>query len=342
LVYKLGCKFKLKIFIFGTEFNMIVITGAAGFIGSCLASRLNRDGYVDLVLVDDFKKSYKEKNWQHLKYSELVERDNFFDWAKGKGNQIQFVFHIGARTDTTEFDVPTLRTLNVEYSKDMWNLCVQEGIALVYASSAATYGMGEFGFADDMESIHKLKPLNPYGQSKLDFDIWALEQKQAPYFWAGLKFFNVYGPNEYHKERMASVILHAVNQIKSSGGLKLFRSHKADVKDGEQRRDFVYVMDVLNVLEFLMNKRKGSGIYNLGSGTANTFKHLAESVFNAMDLEPNISYIDTPEDIREKYQYYTCADMKKLHDNGFDLPFTPLEEGVKTYVQDYLLTNTYY
>ncbi len=321
---------------------MIIITGAAGFVGSCLASRLNRDGYVDLVLVDDFSKEIKKRNWENLQYAELVDRNDFFNWAIGKGNLIQFVFHIGARTDTTEFNVDLLNQLNFEYSKNMWNLCLEEGIPMVYASSAATYGMGEFGFSDDYQHINDLKPLNPYGQSKQDFDLWVLAQERAPFFWAGLKFFNVYGPNEYHKGRMASVILHAMDQISAKKQLNLFKSHHPDFKDGEQKRDFVYVMDVLNVLIFLMNHRKDSGIYNLGSGTANTFKLLAESVFAALHLEPAIHFIDTPVDIRDKYQYYTCADMRKLKQIGFDMPFTSLEDGIKSYVQEYLLTNSIY
>lgn len=315
---------------------MIVITGAAGFVGSCLAGRLNREGFVDLVLVDDFSIENKKQNWNGLQYSEKVDRNVFFEWAAGKGNQIQFVFHIGARTDTTEFDLNILNELNLTYSKNMWNLCVSEGIPLVYASSAATYGLGENGFSDDYTHIRELKPLNPYGQSKQDFDIWALDQPVAPFFWAGLKFFNVYGPNEYHKGRMASVVFHAFNQIKANGSLKLFRSHNPDYKDGEQQRDFIYVEDVLDVLIFLMHKRNNSGIYNLGSGTANTFRHLAESVFKSLDMEPDIQFIDTPADIRDKYQYYTCADMRKLSSIGYDRPFTALEDGVNRYVRDYL------
>ena len=321
---------------------MIIITGAAGFVGSCLASRLNKDGYVDLVLVDDFSKENKKRNWENLQYSALVERADFFKWAEGKGNQIQFVFHIGARTDTTEFNMDILNHLNFEYSKTMWNYCVQEGIPMVYASSAATYGMGEYGFSDDYQHIESLKPLNPYGHSKQDFDLLVLTQERSPLFWAGLKFFNVYGPNEYHKGRMASVILHAMGQIQSNKKLNLFKSHHPDFKDGEQKRDFVYVMDVLNVLVFLMNHRKDSGIYNLGSGVANTFKHLAESVFAALNLEPEINFIDTPIDIRDKYQYYTCADMQKLISIGYTTPFTSLEAGIKEYVQDYLLSNRIY
>jgi ADP-L-glycero-D-manno-heptose 6-epimerase len=321
---------------------MIVITGAAGFIGSCLVKKLNDEGYTDLILVDDFNRPEKQANWQNLQYSQLVDRNDFFQWAADKGNQIQFVFHIGARTDTTEFDTNILNQLNVEYSKSMWNFCSKEGIGLVYASSAATYGLGEFGFDDSYDHINDLKPLNPYGQSKLDFDLWALEQESAPYFWTGLKFFNVYGPNEFHKGRMASVVFHAFNQIKANGKLKLFRSHRPDYKDGEQERDFVYVKDVINVLYYLMLKRKDNGIYNLGSGKANTFNELAHAVFNALNLPADIDYIDTPADIRDKYQYYTEANMQKLIASGYDKPFTSIQEGVADYVKNYLTTNSYY
>jgi ADP-L-glycero-D-manno-heptose 6-epimerase len=321
---------------------MIIITGAAGFIGSCLVGRLNREGYTDLVLVDDFDREEKRRNWENKLYTEKVNRNDFFNWIEGKGNRIQFIFHIGARTDTTEFDLNVLQELNFDYSKRIWEFCVKEGIALVYASSAATYGMGEHGFDDGYERITELKPLNPYGRSKQEFDLWALSQKETPYFWAGLKFFNVYGPNEYHKGRMASVIFHAANQISKNGHLKLFRSHNPEYKDGEQMRDFVYVMDVLDVLMYLMLKRKDSAIYNLGSGTANTFRHLAESVFAAMGKEPKIDFIDTPADIRDKYQYYTCANMQKLIRSGYDKPFTSLEQGIESYVQNYLLDELIY
>lgn len=321
---------------------MIIITGAAGFIGSCLASKLNREGYSDLVLVDDFSKLDKQSNWEDLTYSEIVDRNNFFEWASDKGNRIQFIFHIGARTDTTEFNKTILDELNVEYSKKIWNLCIKEGIAMVYASSAATYGMGELGFEVDYERMPQLKPLNPYGQSKLDFDLWALQQEEDPFFWAGLKFFNVYGPNEYHKGRMASVVFHAFNQIQATGQLKLFRSHNPEYKDGEQKRDFVYVKDVVDVLYWLMLERKQCGIFNLGSGTANTFLDLAHAVFKALQLNPTIEFIDTPADIRDKYQYYTKAEMSALSDAGYPGNFTSLGDGVEDYVTNYLLKKARY
>ena len=321
---------------------MIVVTGAAGFIGSCLVSKLNQEGYKDIVLVDDFSYPEKNKNFEGKTYSKKVEREGFIDWLKENQKLVQFIFHIGARTDTTEFDTTIFDELNLNFTKDIWNVCVEHGLPLVYASSAATYGLGEFGYDDNHEIVGKLKPLNPYGDSKNDFDKWALAQEKKPYFWAGLKFFNVYGPNEYHKGRMASVIFHAFKQIKETGGMKLFASHNPDYKDGEQLRDFVYVKDVVDVCLFLLEHRKDSGLYNLGSGKARTFLDLVTNTFKALDKEPNISFIPTPEDIRDKYQYYTEANMTKLKSIGYDKPFASLEEGVEDYVQHYLSEHKYY
>src|SRR6185437_4743175 len=252
---------------------MIVVTGAAGFIGSALVARLNEENFNDIVVVDDFSSPEKNKNLEGKKITDKVHRDNFFAWLADNHKQVEFIYHLGARTDTTEFDMELLNRLNLEYTKKVWNACVEYGIPLVYASSAATYGGGEFGYNDDPEIIPKLLPLNPYGISKNEFDKWALAQKKSPYYWIGLKFFNVYGPNEYHKGRMASVIFHAFNQVKATGGMKLFRSHNPDYKDGGQMRDFVYVKDVTDVLFFLLHHRdkSNSGIYNLGSGKARTF-----------------------------------------------------------------------
>jgi len=320
---------------------MIVITGAAGFISSCLIQKLNSEGFYDLVLVDDFSRPEQNKNFEGKRYSQLVERDVFFDWINQNHLHIQFIFHLGARTDTTEFNHNLLDELNLEYSKKVWNACVEFGLPLVYASSAATYGLGEKGYDDDESALPELKPLNPYGESKNDFDIWALRQDRSPYFWAGLKFFNVYGPNEYHKKRMASVVFHTFNQIKETGRMKLFQSHNADFKDGEQMRDFVYVKDVTEVLYFFMHHRKDSGIYNLGSGDARTFLDLANNTFMALGREPQITFIPTPEDIRDKYQYFTEANMNKLRSIGYAKPFHTLEEGVADYVTNYLVSGRY-
>jgi len=321
---------------------MIIVTGAAGFIGSCLVSRLNKAGYENIVVVDDFSKNEKDGNLEGKTIAAKVGRKDFVKWLGNFGDEVDFIYHIGARTDTTEFDVSIFDELNVNYSKDIWNLCVKYSIPLVYASSAATYGLGEFGYKDDHDVIEKLKPLNPYGDSKNDFDKWVLAQTEFPPFWAGLKFFNVYGPNEYHKGRMASVIFHAFNQIGETGGMKLFRSHNQDYTDGGQLRDFVYVKDVVEVCHYLMASSPDSGIYNLGSGKARTFLDLTKNTFAAMGQEEHISFIDTPEDIRDKYQYFTEADMSKLIVSGFDKGFHTLEEGVKDYVTNYLSSSSYY
>lgn len=320
---------------------MIVVTGAAGFIGSCLVSALNTSGYKDLILVDDFAKGAKEANLEGKAFTAKVDREQFASWLDENHKMVYFIFHIGARTDTTEFDRSIFDHLNLGYTQKVWQQCVDYGIPLVYASSGATYGLGEHGYSDSHEVVEKLKPLNPYGDSKNDFDKWALAQEEKPYFWAGLKFFNVYGPNEYHKGRMASVIFHAFNQIRDKGEVKLFRSHNPNYSDGGQLRDFIYVKDVVAVCLWLMETRKTSGLFNLGTGQARTFLDLAKATFSALDKAPNITFIDTPADIRDKYQYYTQAEMGKLRAAGYEAPFTSLEEGVADYVQKYLEPHRY-
>ncbi|NOZ45563.1 MAG: ADP-glyceromanno-heptose 6-epimerase [Chlorobi bacterium] len=320
---------------------MIVVTGSAGFIGSNLVARLNKEGFKDIILVDDFSIDKKKPNYSTKVFTEKIDRRNFFEWAEKNERFIEFIFHLGARTDTTEFDKRIFNDLNVEYSKKIWKLCVKHGLPLIYASSAATYGMGEIGYNDSHSIVSSLKPLNPYGESKNEFDKWVLRQEFKPYFWAGLKFFNVYGPNEYHKGRMASVIFHAYNQIKETGKMKLFRSHNPDYKDGEQKRDFIYVQDVVDVMYFLLHHRKDSGIYNLGTGKARTFIDLAKSAFNAMNIGEKIEFIDTPEDIRDKYQYFTEAKMIKLRTIGYTKEFITLEDGIEDYVKNYLSVNKY-
>ena len=321
---------------------MIVVTGAAGFIGSCLVSRLNKSGYEDIIVVDDFSKTEKDENLKGKTIKAKVGRKDFIQWLSDFGQEVDFIYHIGARTDTTEFDVSIFDELNVNFSKEVWKACVAFNIPLVYASSAATYGLGEFGYKDDHAIISKLTPLNPYGDSKNDFDKWVLDQTVFPPFWTGLKFFNVYGPNEFHKGRMASVIFHAHKQIGETEAMKLFRSHNPDYTDGGQLRDFVYVKDVVEVCHYLMDTPPASGIYNLGSGKARTFLDLVKNTFKAMGKQDSISFIDTPADIRDKYQYYTEADMSKLVASGFDKGFHSLEDGVTDYVTNYLETNTYY
>lgn len=316
---------------------MIVITGAAGFISSCLVAHLNELGYKELILVDDFSRPEKKANYENKTYKELVDRKEFGKWLDENQRFTQMIIHLGARTDTTEFDKSIFDELNMDYSKMVWNKCIEYALPLIYASSAATYGLGEFGYDDNHEIPKKLKPLNPYGDSKNDFDVWALKQEKKPFFWAGLKFFNVYGPNEFHKGRMASVIFHTYNQIQKTGAMNLFRSHVAEYKDGEQLRDFVYVKDVVKVITFLMEQRPESGLFNLGTGQARTFYDLAANTFKALDLEPNIGFIDTPEDIRDKYQYFTEANMQKLLNAGYDGGFMTLEQGVEDYVKNHLI-----
>ena len=321
---------------------MIIVTGAAGFIGSCLIQRLNEEGFNDLILVDDFSHPEKVNNYSNKHFTQYIERKNFTEWLKNNQRFVQLVFHIGARTDTTEFNQTIFDELNLNFTKEVWKICVEYGLPLVYASSAATYGDGSFGYEDDHAIIPKLQPLNPYGISKNEFDKWALKQDRSPYFWAGLKFFNVYGPNEYHKNRMASVIFHAFNQIEKNGTMKLFRSHNPSYKNGEQLRDFIYVKDVVDVCMFLMKHRKDSGIYNLGSGQARTFLDLVKNTFKAMNKPEKIEFIDTPIDIRDKYQYFTEANMNKLRSIGYAKTFYTLEEGVDDYVGNYLNKGLYY
>lgn len=320
---------------------MIVITGAAGFIGSNMAAFLNQKGFKDLVLVDDFSRKEKEQNFKSKTYTGLVEREKLFDWLEKNEKMVQFIIHLGARTDTTEFNESVFDKLNLNYSKQLWNACVQYGLPMIYASSAATYGMGELGYADDHAIIPDLKPLNPYGKSKNEFDKWVLKQERKPFFWAGLKFFNVYGPNEYHKGRMASVVFHAFRQISKSGKMNLFRSHNPDFEDGKQLRDFVYVKDVCDVIFFLMERRSDSGIYNLGTGTAQSFIELTHATFNAMNVKEVIEFIDTPKDIRDKYQYFTEAKMDKLRSIGYHKEFRKLSDGVSDYVKNYLIPGKY-
>ncbi len=346
--------------------SAIVVTGAAGFIGSCMVSYLNQQGFENLILVDEFNDEEKELNLLHKKYLVRVEREDFFNWVQREKPDVQFVFHLGARTDTTEFDYAVHQHLNVEYSQKIWNYCTINNIPLVYASSAATYGEGELGYNDDHEIIEQLHPLNPYGISKNEFDKWVLHQEDHPPFWAGLKFFNVYGPNEYHKARMASVIFHSFNQIKASGKVKLFKSHKTGFENGEQLRDFIYVKDVIEVCYWLMDNvnRESSGvsgepmthhlptgqagspltsaIYNLGTGKARSFNDLVKATFAGLDLQPVIEYIDMPEDIRDKYQYFTEASMDKLKAAGYTKDFYSLEKGVDDYVRNYLNKNLFY
>ena len=346
--------------IINHQLSTIVITGAAGFIGSCMVQYLNENGYKNLILVDDFGVEEKRRNWENKQFTELIERQSFFEWLATNNPKIDCIIHLGARTDTTEFNYAIHQELNVEYSQNIWQYCTKNQVPLIYASSAATYGSGDLGYNDNHELPFKLEPLNAYGISKNEFDKWALSQPNfggqggSPPFWAGLKFFNIYGPNEYHKDRMASVIWHSFNQIKANGLVKLFRSHNPNYKDGEQLRDFVYVKDLVKVMLWMMDKSivncqlstektpLTSGLYNLGTGTARSFQALASATFEGLDLQPNIEFVDMPIDIRDKYQYFTEAKMQKLHDAGYTEPFYSLEAGVYDYVSNYLSPNKIY
>ncbi len=322
---------------------MIVITGAAGFIGSCLVRALNDRGHKDLILVDEFSRDDKLKNLKGKAYTERLDREAFLPWLRGEHPPLEAIFHLGARTDTTEQDKAVFDHLNLNYSKAVWASCAAQGIPLIYASSAATYGLGEQGYSDKHEVVHDLKPLNPYGESKNEFDKWALAQNASPPYWVGLKFFNVYGPNEYHKGRMASVIFHTARQIRETGAMRLFRSHRPDVEDGQQKRDFIYVKDVVEVCYFFFSRATRphpdateSGLYNLGTGEARSFWDLATLTFRALDKQPDITFIDTPADIRDTYQYFTRAEMEKLRELGYGKSFLSLEEGIEDYVRNYL------
>ena len=322
----------------------IVVTGAAGFIGSVFVQYLNEQGFNQLLLVDDFGVEEKRKNWEQKQFIKVIERQSFITQLENDEFEIDAIVHLGARTDTTEFNYAIHEELNVEYSKALWNYAVEKHIPFIYASSAATYGGGENGYNDSHDILDKLTPLNPYGVSKNEFDKWAINQNATPPNWAGLKFFNVYGPNEGHKGRMASVIFHAFHQIKETGLVKLFKSHKEGFEDGQQLRDFVYVKDVVNVIYWMLQKMLATkwdtslnGLYNLGTGKARSFYDLAANTFTAQGLQPNIEFIDMPLDIRDKYQYFTEANMHKLIAAGYDQPFSTLEEGVKDYVANYLV-----
>lgn len=322
--------------------DTIAITGAAGFIGSVLAGELNNKGYEHLILVDDFSNEKKADNLLHKKFEAKVHREQFFEWMKQHPGKVNYVFHLGARTDTTEMDYAVHKKWNLDYSKDLWDICTEQKIPLVYASSAATYGNGELGYKDDHNLSGDLHPLNPYGVSKNEFDIWAIQQKKTPPCWYGVKFFNVYGPNEYHKDRMASVVLHAYKQILAKGSVKLFRSHHPDFRDGEQLRDFIYVKDIISIICWLMEEQPESGLYNAGTGQARSFLDLVRAIFKTLDLPENVQFIDTPADIRDKYQYYTEADMQKIRDAGFLHAFYSIEEGIRDYVENYLTSTSYH
>ena len=328
---------------------MIVVTGAYGFIGSCMIAHLNKLGFNDIVAVDDLTAFNKTPNLIGKKCCKVIDRTIFLDWFKENSKGTDCVIHLGARTDTTEADARIFEKLNVEYSKTLYKICEKRSIPFLYASSAATYGDGEFGFSDaKQDGILKLKPLNPYGVSKNEFDKWLYKlSKSKPQntFWAGFKFFNVYGPNEYHKGRMASTIFHFYNQILRDKLVRLFESHKKEIANGEQQRDFIYIRDVLSILEFFMKNYKiiPSGVYNVGTGKARSFNDVVNNVFQNLNVPENVVYIPTPQDIRESYQYFTQADTRRLRNiAGYTKPFTTLEDGIADYVTNYLKGTRYF
>lgn len=320
---------------------MIVITGGAGMIGSMIAWHLNTVlGRDDIVIVDRFNHPEQWQNLCHRRYANYLDKDELFDWLENN-TSIDAVIHMGAISATTERDFNRLVQDNIRYSQRLWTWCAVHHVPFLYASSAATYGGGEHGYDDDESKIDLLRPLNGYGYSKQFFDQWALMQVKdksaTPPQWCGFKFFNVYGPNEYHKERMASVALHSFNQFREHGTVRLFKSHVAGYEDGMQLRDFVYVKDAVAIVaHFLMHPDK-SGIYNIGTGKARAFKDLATAVMIGQGRKPSISYIDMPQDLHGKYQYFTQANMNKLRAAGYDQPFHSLEDGVRDYVQNYLM-----
>ncbi|MBC2856425.1 MAG: ADP-glyceromanno-heptose 6-epimerase [Cetobacterium sp.] len=321
---------------------MIIVTGAAGFIASAFIWKLNEMGINDILAVDKLRTEDKWLNLRKRDYADWCDRDELFDWLAIPENaeKVTGVLHMGAISATTEKDGDLLMKNNYEYSKKLWNFCTERNINYVYASSAATYGAGEQGYNDEVspEELKKLLPLNKYGYSKKYFDDWAFKQKNHPKQWVGVKFFNVYGPQEYHKGRMASMVFHTFNQYLKDGGVKLFKSHKDGYKDGEQLRDFVYIKDVVDVLAFFMFEKVQSGVYNLGTGTARSFHDLSlETIRYAANnqnikTEDVIEFVPMPEDLRGKYQYFTEASMDKLKKAGYNKKFYSLEEGVKDYV----------
>lgn len=321
---------------------MIVVTGALGFIGSCLTAELAIKQNKVVLAVDDFSKKEKFQNLPDTANILKIGRQDLWKYLEKTKPDLDWFIHLGARTDTIEKNEAIFDKLNLEYSKMVWNYCANHQVPLIYASSAATYGDGEYGFVDNHALIPRLKPMNPYGWSKQEFDLWVMSRTHQPPRWIGLKFFNVYGPNEIHKGRMASVIFHAFTQIKHGGSMTLFRSHKAEVADGEQTRDFIYVKDIIYAIKWFMANKSADGVYNLGTGKARSFRALTEAVFEALKKTINIRYINTPEEIRENYQYFTQANMEKLINQGFDLDFTSLEKGVEDYVQNYLMHNKFY
>lgn len=317
---------------------MLIVTGGVGFIGSCIVRTLNDAGIKDIVVVDNISETDKWKNMSNKQYITYVHKSKFLERLP-KYENVTAIIHMGAQSSTTERNFDYLWENNFEYTKALWNYCAEKKISFIYASSAATYGDGAYGFNDCMD-IDQLRPLNGYGYSKQLFDQWVKHQAtDAPAQHVGLKFFNVYGPNEYFKGSMASMIFHGYRQIRALGKISLFKSCNSQFADGNQLRDFVYVKDICSVILWLLKHKEVSGLFNVGTGRAQSFKELAEATFHALNMEPAIEYIDMPEYLRMKYQYYTKAEMKKLREAGYKKDFVDLEHGARDYVMNHLDKN---
>jgi ADP-L-glycero-D-manno-heptose 6-epimerase len=326
---------------------MIILTGGAGMIGSMIAWHLNTIlNNNQFIIVDDFLVPEQEKNINKRDFIDLIGKHELPNYLK-KNNQIEAIIHMGAISATTESNFNNLLKSNIRYSQFLWDWASINQVPFIYASSAATYGNGEFGYKDNDDELLNYKPLNAYGYSKHFFDVWVQNQLQQnlkkPPKWFGLKFFNVYGPNEYHKGRMSSVVYHAFNQFKKDGEVRLFKSKNPKYKDGMQLRDFIYVKDAVSCIFHLLESNNKSGLYNIGTGQAQSFKDLAKALLiNLKESESLIKYIDMPKDLENKYQYFTEADIKRLRNSGYDLKFNNLHEGISDYAQNYLLQSDQY
>lgn len=323
---------------------MIVVTGGSGFIGSALVWRLNKMGREDIIIVDEFGENDKWQNMVQLKFADVFDKNEFGHMVSSdflKNFQIDTVFHLGACSSTTEKNFDYLMKNNYEYTKFLCEKSVDNNIRFIYASSAATYGDGSNGYQDDESKLHTLRPLNGYGYSKHLFDLWALKSGMLNKI-VGLKYFNVYGPNEYHKDDMRSVVNKCFGQIKETGKARLFKSANKDFKDGEQSRDFIYVKDAVDMTLFFWENKIVNGIYNIGTGEANSFNNLIKPIFKSLELKENIEYFDMPAILTEKYQYYTKADISKLRSSGYEGSVTPIGDAVSDYVVNYLNTDNHY
>jgi ADP-L-glycero-D-manno-heptose 6-epimerase len=320
---------------------MIVITGAAGFIGSALVWRLNQLGRNNIIIVDELGKDEKWKNLVGLDFEDFINKDLFLEKIdSGLNFKVDAIIHMGANSSTTEKDADHLLINNFEYTKKLAVHSIDNNIRFIYASSAATYGDGILGFNDDDNICLKLRPLNMYGYSKNLFDNWALKKNILDKI-AGIKYFNVFGPNEYHKGDMRSVVHKAFEQIRDSGKVKLFKSRNKNYKDGEQKRDFIYIKDAVDMTLFFMDHKNKNGLYNVGSGKARTWNDLVTALFIALGKSVNIEYIDLPDHLADKYQYFTQANMDKIKKAGYTQNISSLEDGITDYVKNYLVPNKY-